>query len=207
VKSYFSPAFRCGGGSGHIYGVARGILDVLSSPDTEVGRGGCSESEYNADLRGRTRARMDDELRMALKGPALSLQFSAPVLRQTQISTAFGNRSSAFASALEQRTASEARHPFLHADHIIPGQRLSAAVSVLLLVFSTPNCGIEVEYAGGALGRAPSIHARLRRLATKPGEKCGLNQLSQPNQPSPSVSESVFAAAGATRRPRLYTNY
>jgi hypothetical protein len=31
-----------------------------------------------------------------------------------------------------------------------------------------------VEYACGALGRAPCIHARLRRLATKPGEKCGL---------------------------------
>jgi hypothetical protein len=31
-----------------------------------------------------------------------------------------------------------------------------------------------VEYACGALRRAPCIHARLRRLATKPGEKCGL---------------------------------
>jgi len=31
-----------------------------------------------------------------------------------------------------------------------------------------------VKYACGALGRAPCIHARLRRLATKPGEKCGL---------------------------------
>jgi hypothetical protein len=31
-----------------------------------------------------------------------------------------------------------------------------------------------VEYACGALGRAPCIHARLRRLATKSGEKCGL---------------------------------
>jgi hypothetical protein len=31
-----------------------------------------------------------------------------------------------------------------------------------------------VEYACGALGRAPCIHARLRRLATKPCEKCGL---------------------------------
>ncbi len=31
-----------------------------------------------------------------------------------------------------------------------------------------------VEYACGALGRAPCIHARLRRLATKPGEKSGL---------------------------------
>ncbi len=30
------------------------------------------------------------------------------------------------------------------------------------------------EYVCGALGRAPCIHARLRRLATKPGEKCGL---------------------------------
>ena len=82
----------------------------------------------NADLRGPTRAKMDDELRMALKGPALSLQFSAPVLRQTQISTAFGNRSSAFTSAPEQRIASEARHPFLPADQTIPGQRLSVAV-------------------------------------------------------------------------------
>ncbi len=26
----------------------------------------------------------------------------------------------------------------------------------------------------GLLGRTPCIHARLRRLATKPGEKCGL---------------------------------
>ena len=33
-----------------------------------------------------------------------------------------------------------------------------------------------VEYACGALGRAPCIHARLRRLATKPGEKCGLER-------------------------------
>src|SRR5512136_2162689 len=32
-----------------------------------------------------------------------------------------------------------------------------------------------VEYACGALGRAPCIHARLRRLAKKPGEKCGLS--------------------------------
>ena len=31
-----------------------------------------------------------------------------------------------------------------------------------------------VEYAYGALGRAPCIHARLRCLATKTGEKCGL---------------------------------
>ena len=30
------------------------------------------------------------------------------------------------------------------------------------------------KYACGALGRAPCIHARLRRLATKSGEKCGL---------------------------------
>jgi hypothetical protein len=31
-----------------------------------------------------------------------------------------------------------------------------------------------VEYVCGALGRAPCIHARLRRLATKPREKRGL---------------------------------
>jgi hypothetical protein len=31
-----------------------------------------------------------------------------------------------------------------------------------------------VKYVCGALGRAPCIHARLRRLATKPREKCGL---------------------------------
>jgi hypothetical protein len=31
-----------------------------------------------------------------------------------------------------------------------------------------------VEYACGALGRAPCIHTRLRCLATKSGEKCGL---------------------------------
>jgi hypothetical protein len=31
-----------------------------------------------------------------------------------------------------------------------------------------------VDYACGALGRAPRIHARLHRLATNPGEKCGL---------------------------------
>ena len=31
-----------------------------------------------------------------------------------------------------------------------------------------------VESASEALGRAPCIHARLHRLATKPGEKCGL---------------------------------
>ena len=34
-----------------------------------------------------------------------------------------------------------------------------------------------VEYVCGALGRAPCIHARLRRLATKPREKCGLGVL------------------------------
>jgi hypothetical protein len=39
---------------------------------------------------------MDDELRM---------QFSVPVLRQTQILLAFGNRSTALASAPGQRTA------------------------------------------------------------------------------------------------------
>src|SRR5208337_1126585 len=33
-----------------------------------------------------------------------------------------------------------------------------------------------VEYVCGALGRAPCIHARLRRLATKPCEKCGLRR-------------------------------
>jgi hypothetical protein len=31
-----------------------------------------------------------------------------------------------------------------------------------------------VKSASEALGRAPCIHARLQRLATKPGEKCGL---------------------------------
>ena len=31
-----------------------------------------------------------------------------------------------------------------------------------------------VKYVCGALGRAPCIHARLRLLATKPREKCGL---------------------------------
>ena len=35
-----------------------------------------------------------------------------------------------------------------------------------------------VEYACGALGRAPCIHARLRRLATKSDEKCGLSAIS-----------------------------
>jgi hypothetical protein len=35
-----------------------------------------------------------------------------------------------------------------------------------------------VEHACGALGRAPCIHARLRRLATKTGEKCGLGDAS-----------------------------
>jgi len=82
----------------------------------------------NADLRGPALAKMDDELRMALKGPALTLQFSAPVLRQRQVSTAFRNRSSALASAPEQRTASDARHPFLPNDHTIPGQCSSAVV-------------------------------------------------------------------------------
>ncbi len=33
------------------------------------------------------------------------------------------------------------------------------------------------EYACGALGRAPCIHVRLRRLATKSREKCGLIRL------------------------------
>src|SRR5512140_2881742 len=31
-----------------------------------------------------------------------------------------------------------------------------------------------LNYASGALGRAPCIHARLHHLATNPGEKCGL---------------------------------
>ena len=34
-----------------------------------------------------------------------------------------------------------------------------------------------VKYASGALGRAPCIHTHLRRLATKPGEKCGLGMV------------------------------
>ena len=34
-----------------------------------------------------------------------------------------------------------------------------------------------VEYACGALGRAPCIHTRLHRLATKSGEKCGLSAI------------------------------
>jgi len=34
-----------------------------------------------------------------------------------------------------------------------------------------------VKYACGALRRAPCIHARLHRLATKHGEKCGLREL------------------------------
>ena len=42
-----------------------------------------------------------------------------------------------------------------------------------------------VEYVCGALGRAPCIHARLRRLATKPGEKCGL-------KPAPTESNGSF---------------
>ena len=33
-----------------------------------------------------------------------------------------------------------------------------------------------VVYVCGALGRVPCIHARLRRLATKTGEKCGLGE-------------------------------
>jgi hypothetical protein len=36
-----------------------------------------------------------------------------------------------------------------------------------------------VEYVCGALGRAPCIHARLRRLATKPREKCGFRPFQQ----------------------------
>ena len=34
-----------------------------------------------------------------------------------------------------------------------------------------------VNYASGALGRAPCIHAHLHHLATNPGEKCGLAAL------------------------------
>ena len=34
-----------------------------------------------------------------------------------------------------------------------------------------------VKSASEALGRAPCIHARLHRLATKPGEKCGLGEV------------------------------
>ena len=40
-----------------------------------------------------------------------------------------------------------------------------------------------VEHACGALGRAPRIHARLRRLGMKPGEKRGLaSRGTQPGQ-------------------------
>ena len=38
-----------------------------------------------------------------------------------------------------------------------------------------------VKYVCGTLGRAPCIHARLRLLATKPREKCGLDQFDASN--------------------------
>jgi len=38
-----------------------------------------------------------------------------------------------------------------------------------------------VEYACGTLGRAPCINARLRHLATKPGEKSGLGACAAEN--------------------------
>ena len=47
-----------------------------------------------------------------------------------------------------------------------------------------------VEYACGALGRAPCIHARLRRLATITREKCGLSWTDSSVRPD---SASMFA--------------
>jgi hypothetical protein len=56
-----------------------------------------------------------------------------------------------------------------------------------------------VEYACGALSRAgwkapdaPCIHARLRRLATKPCEKCGLEFSGLPPAPVPARPHSCI---------------
>ena len=48
-----------------------------------------------------------------------------------------------------------------------------------------------VKYVCGALGRAPCIHARLRLLATKPREKCGLRNYNH-------VLKNVFKGAATT---------
>jgi hypothetical protein len=44
------------------------------------------------------------------------------------------------------------------------------------LMVDEPHCHDFDQFICGALGRAPCIHARLRRLATKPYEKCGLER-------------------------------
>ena len=55
-----------------------------------------------------------------------------------------------------------------------------------------------VEYACGALGRAPCIHARLRRLATKPDEKCGL--AAKKAAPKMSLGTLVFSVTPSRGR-------
>jgi len=61
-----------------------------------------------------------------------------------------------------------------------------------------------VEQACGALGRAPCIHARLRRLATKPREKYRLVSLALAWIPSQDFNEQVVYW-GALISKRMYT--
>jgi len=53
-----------------------------------------------------------------------------------------------------------------------------------------------VKYACGALRRVPCIHARLHRLATKHGEKCGLDE-----------GQSPYYHSFSTLKTALYTDY
>ena len=56
-----------------------------------------------------------------------------------------------------------------------PGMSTSLRSVGLLDILSSMPAGPCVALAG-KLPDAPCIHARLRRLATKPGEKCGLRE-------------------------------
>ena len=64
-----------------------------------------------------------------------------------------------------------------------------------------------VDYACGALGRAPCIHARLRRLATKLREKCGqacrrsVVVMGQRGSPRPGITPGPSLSSGRLRFP------
>jgi len=59
-----------------------------------------------------------------------------------------------------------------------------------------------VKYACGALRRAPCIHTRLRRLATKSCEKCGLSIL-LPGDHFDNGTYLLAAIPAAVRKPRF----
>ncbi len=79
-----------------------------------------------------------------------------------------------------------------------PGMSTSLR-SVGLLDVLVEACSFAAGYACGALGRAPCIHARLRRLATKSREKCGL--IKRWRGPSAQRQNGSASPAG-TKQPR-----